>query len=130
MLEYGYFCPMITKEDVEKFLEDFSLKVKIFGIRFRDDRSKNHNALLELEITPKERMNVIMQLNCYDYSEGPIIDMLNNQGEMWVFGKDVKGNEVYIKITLGRPNSHTICISFHRAEYPMSYPLKCDRNDK
>ena len=57
-------------------------------------------------------------------SEGPIVDALNNQGEMWVFGKDVRGNEVYIKITLGKPNSHTICISFHRAEHPMSYPLK------
>lgn len=43
---------------------------------------------------------------------------------MWVFGKDVRGNEVYIKITLGKPNSHTICISFHKAEHPMSYPLK------
>lgn len=115
---------MVTKEDVERFLENFSLKVKIFGIRFRDDRGKNQDALLELEITPKERLNVIMQLNCYDYSEGPIVDALNNQGEMWVFGKDVKGNEVYIKITMGVPNSHTICISFHKAEYPMKYPLK------
>lgn len=38
-----YLCTMITKEQVEKFLEDFSLKVKIFGIRFRDDRQKNQN---------------------------------------------------------------------------------------
>lgn len=45
---------MITKEDVEKFLEDFSLKVKIFGLRFRDDRQKNQNSLLELGITPAE----------------------------------------------------------------------------
>lgn len=121
---------MITKDDVEKFLADFSVKVKIFGIRFRDDRSKNQNSLLELGITPHERLNVIMQLNCYDYSEGPIVDMLNNQGEMWVFGKDIRGNEVYIKITLGKPNAHTICISFHKAEHPMSYPFKDDENEK
>ncbi len=36
----------ITKEQVEKFLEDFSLKVKIFGIRFRDDRQKNQTCHL------------------------------------------------------------------------------------
>ncbi len=119
---------MITKEQVEKFLEDFSLKVKIFGIRFRDDRQKNQNSLVELGITPNQRMEVIMNLNCYDYSEGPIVDALNNQGEMWVFGKDVRGNEIYIKITLGKPNSHTICISFHKAEHPMSYPLKNEHN--
>lgn len=66
---------MITKEQVEKFLEDFSLKVKIFGIRFRDDRQKNQNSLVELGITP-----------------------------------------------------HTICISFHKAEHSMSYPLKNEHN--
>lgn len=122
--EYCYLCNRITKEQVEKFLEDFSLKVKIFGIRFRDDRGKNQNSLLELDITPMQRLDVIMKLDCYDYSEGPIVDVLNNQGEMWVFGKDVKGNEVYIKISMGQPNSHTICISFHKAEHPMSYPFK------
>ena len=121
---------MITKEQVEKFLEDFSLKVKIFGIRFRDDRQKNQNSLVELGITPNQRMDVIMNLSCYDYSEGPIVDALNNQGEMWVFGKDVRGNEIYIKITLGKPDSHTICISFHKAEHPMCYPLKNQDNGK
>lgn len=39
-------------------------------------------------------------------------------------GKDVKGHEVYIKITLGLPNSSTICISFHIAEHKMNYPFK------
>jgi hypothetical protein len=46
---------------------------------------------------------------------------------MWVFGKNVKGQEVYIKITLGFPISTTICISFHFAEYPMRYPLKTQK---
>ena len=123
-LKIIYLCDMVTKEQVEKFLEDFSLKVRIFGIRFRDDRNKNQNSLLELGITPYQRMEVIMSLNCYDYSEGPILDALNSQGEMWVFGKDFRGNEIYIKISMGKPNSHTICISFHKAEHPMSYPLK------
>ena len=41
-----------------------------------------------------------------------------------VFGKDVKGREVYIKITLGYQNGQTICISFHIAEHPMQYPFK------
>lgn len=121
---------MVTKEDVERFLADFNVKIKIFGIRFRDDRAKNHNSLLELGVTPSERLNVLMRLECYDYSAVPIVDELNNQGEMWVFGKDVKGNEVYIKISMGRPNSHTICVSFHKAEYPMSYPLKNENNEK
>lgn len=119
-----YICDMITKEEVEKFLADFYIKVKIFGIRFRDDRKKNRDAILDLEISPRLRETIIMSLEWKDYSEGPITDELNNYGEMWVFGKDVKGAEVYIKITMGAPNTNTICISFHKAEYPMSYPLK------
>ena len=117
---------MVTKEDVERFLSNFYVKVKVFGIRFRDDRDKNHNALLELEISPRFREKVVMSLEWKDYSEGPVTDELNHCGEMWVFGKDVNGTEVYIKITMGDPNSHTICISFHAAEHPMSYPLKTD----
>lgn len=58
---------MITEEDVEKFLENFYVKVKIFGIRFRDDRDKNRNALLDLEISPRMRETVVMSLEWKDY---------------------------------------------------------------
>lgn len=115
---------MITKEDVEKFLGDFYAKVKFFGIRFRDDRTKNQQTLVDLAISPAYRETVVMSLKWHDYSEGPITDELNNLGEMWVFGKDVRGEEIYIKITMGKPGSRTICISFHKAEHSMSYPLK------
>jgi len=42
---------------------------------------------------------------------------------MWVFGKDVKNNEVYIKITLDA-GTNALCISFHIAEYKMKFPFK------
>lgn len=43
---------------------------------------------------------------------------------MWVFGKDVHDIEVYIKVTVGGFNRRAVCISFHRAEHPLDYPLK------
>ena len=43
---------------------------------------------------------------------------------MWVFGKDVRGREIYIKIALGMQGGQTICISFHIAEHPLKYPFK------
>ena len=115
---------MATKEQVEDFLKRLKEKIKVFDIIFRDDRGKNLQTLATLEITPTYRKQVILNIEPEDYSEGPIVDTLNKMGEMWVFGKDVKGHEVYIKITLGQPNSSTICISFHIVEYPMTYPLK------
>ena len=115
---------MVTKEDGEQFLKRLKEKIKIFDIVFRDDKGKNMQTLAALEITPTYRKQVILNIDAEDYSEGPIVDTLNRMGEMWVFGKDVKGHEVYIKITLGLPNSSTICISFHIAEHPMNYPFK------
>lgn len=115
---------MSLKDEVEAFLASFHEKVKIFGILFRDDREKNRNALFDLDISRFERSEIIKSIETEDYSEGPIPDELYNGTEMWVFGKDVKGIEVYIKITMGGFNGRSICISFHRAEHPMNYPLK------
>jgi len=114
---------MVTIEEVEKFLARMKEKVKVFGIIYRDDRGKNMQTLAELEITPVFRDSIILNLDVEDYSEGPIIDTLNNYGEMWVFGKDVKNNEVYIKITLDA-GTNALCISFHIAEYKMKFPFK------
>jgi hypothetical protein len=115
---------MVTREDVRAFLEQFNIKAQVFGILFRDDRPKNRQALLQLDITPMQREMIVKSLVPQDYVEGPVIDELNNGGVMWVFGKDVKEREVYIKITLGYENGQTICISFHIAEHPLNYPFK------
>lgn len=42
---------MVTIEEVKAFLEQFNIKAQVFGIRFRDDRPKNRETLLQLEIT-------------------------------------------------------------------------------
>ncbi len=115
---------MATREEVESFLGQFRIKVEIFQLVFRDDRNKNLETMLELAISSAERAKAVMSIVVEDYSEGPIPDCLHNNGDMWVFGKDVKGREVYIKIALGHPNSSAICISFHLAEHPIKYPFK------
>lgn len=125
--QYSYLCEnstMITREEVAAFLKQFHQKLMIFQIIFRDDRGKNIQTLAELEITPKYRETIIKEIKIEDYSQGPILDTLNRYGELWVFGKDVKGKEVYIKISLGQENYQTICISFHVSEYEMRYPFK------
>jgi hypothetical protein len=98
--------------------------MKIFGILFRDDRGKNQATLQEIEIVPSYRTVVIENLRVEDYVKGPVVDELNRLGEMWVFGKDVKGREVYIKVMIAGVTSQTICISFHIAEHPLIYPFK------
>lgn len=115
---------MVTIDDVKRFLEQFNIKAQVFGILFRDDRPKNRAALLQLELSHLQRELIVKSLQAQDYVEGPVVDELNKMGEMWVFGKDVKKREVYIKISLGNEGGQTICISFHIAEYPLKYPFK------
>ena len=115
---------MITKEEIQNFLNQFHQKMKVFGIIYRDDRGKNQETLELLEIVPSYRRVVIESLVADDYIQGPVVDELNKLGEMWVFGKDVKGRDVYIKIMLGGVGCQTMCISFHIAEHPLNYPFK------
>ena len=113
-----------TLAEIQKFLNDFHQKVEVFDIIILNDREKNAKTQAALELTPYSQREVIKSIVVEDYSEGPIKNLLNSWGALWVFGKDVKGQEVYIKISYGMPNSHAICISFHIAEYPMNYPYK------
>ena len=115
---------MVSKEEVQQFLNDFFIKFKVFGILYRDDRAKNTTALLSLEISITKRKEIIENLTVEDYSEGPLDDNLYGMASMWVFGTMINGKEIYIKISLGKFSSQVICISFHDAQYAMNYPFK------
>jgi hypothetical protein len=115
---------MATRDEITAFLQDFHQKMKIYDIFFRDERSKNKQLLIDLNIRPIDRKAIIESLKTEDYSDGPIPELLYNTAEMWIFGKEFNNIEIYIKITMGQPSSRVICISFHEAEHPLHYPLK------
>jgi len=115
---------MNKETEVASFLKNFKEKMKIWDVLFRDDRGKNTQAMLDLELRPIERKNILEKLDTKNYSEGPIEEELYRGADMWIFGEIIKKKEVYIKITMGAKNSGVICISFHLAEYKMNYPLK------
>ena len=98
--------------------------MRFFDILFRNDRGKNQQALLDLEISPTKRLEIIKSLKCDDFVNGPLPDTLNKSTDLWEFGKKVKKKDVYIKITMGFSNSSVICISFHLAERRLEYPFK------
>jgi hypothetical protein len=115
---------MANQNEVEVFLSEFKFKLGFYGIIFRDDRGKNAQALADLEITSNARIEVLKNLEVENYSDGPTPERLYGNADMWIFGTEVKEREIYIKISMGFPNNQTLCISFHFAEYPMTYPLR------
>ena len=71
---------MATRAEVERFLQQFKVKVDVFGVFFLN-RDKNLNALNELGITPIERLSIVKSIEVEDFSDGPIKDcliLLNN----------------------------------------------------
>jgi hypothetical protein len=115
---------MATKKEVQNFLTEFKAKMKIWDVLFRSDRDTNIQALADLAIRPTDRKKVLEMLKSTDYSEGPLEETLHGGSNMWVFGKNIKEQEVYIKISLGTANKQVICISFHRAKFKMNLPFK------
>jgi len=85
--------------------------------------------MLDLEISKDYRNKVLKELTVEDYSDGPLPENLHGGSDMWVFGKLVKGKEVYIKISMGAFGGNVICISFHIAEHKMNYPHKLQKGN-
>jgi hypothetical protein len=117
---------MLKKEEIEHFLNDFKQKMNFWNLIMHSNRLDKKNALtmLELELNIEKLKKILNDLKVSDYSEGPKPDTLYKGKDLWVFGKEIKNREVYIKITVGEPANPVICISFHFSEYAMKYPYK------
>lgn len=115
---------MPTPAEVKAFLKEFHVRMQVFDVLFRDDREKNTLTLALLGISRDQRKQVLRELTVADYSEGPITDW-DGGPDLWVFGKALKGTDLYIKVTLGFTRTgDVLCISFHSAEHPMKFPLR------
>ena len=109
---------------VLSFLNDFKELIGQ-GQFLIKDHYKNRQALIDLGITYHQREDYILALAIEHYSAGPIPDQYK-PGQYWVFGKEVDGNEVYIKlkiVTKKNGDEYAICFSFHPSDYPLDYPL-------
>ena len=95
-----------------------------------DSRLKNREALphlLELGVTAQAgRREIIEKLVVTDYCEGPITNYhpLPNEGNLWVFGKYIKGEPYYIKLQMGHHNRTAMCESFHPAKDELRFPFQ------
>lgn len=114
---------MADKSTVKYFLQELKQSIKIWGIIFSNRPKNSIQNLADLSITAKMREEIILNLEVEDYSEGPLAESQQGGVEMWVFGKIIKGQQIYIKLTISKATGGAICISFHKAEFPMEFPL-------
>lgn len=114
------------EDQIKKFLLDFK------GVAIKDGvdtipRNDTRATLQYLGLTYKNLEEILLSLSVVNFCEGPLQDH-SKLGELWVFGKEVKGAEVYIKLKVASVSGVRIakCISFHIPVHPMEYPFRRD----
>jgi len=118
------------QDKARNFLAEFKEIAQKRGIDVIQ-RQKNILDLAKLSITKKNRNDEIMTLSVDDYCKGPEPDK-DKPGEIWVFGKRIGREEVYIKLKIAKVGKKKIakCISFHAPNYPLCYPFKKKSKEK
>ena len=112
------------RDEVRKFLRRFKRIAASTPISFVD-RDKTDRTLLSLGLTRSNCKDEILNLSVLDYFSGPQPDH-NRSGYLWVFGKTIGATEIYLKLKIAESGSSEvpICLSFHAAEAPLTYPFK------
>ncbi|MHB0981306.1 MAG: toxin [Thermoleophilia bacterium] len=87
-------------------------------------REKNLTTLANLGINRKHAESLVLGLKPEDYVSGPETDHNNPSLDVWVFGLEVSGCEIYVKLQLLLDPECCVCVSFHEPERPMHYPLR------
>jgi len=113
-----------NKLKIRDFLRSFK-RIAAKGGIYVIPRDKNQQALADLELTRRNRFEIIMSLSVLDYCSGPEPDR-DKPGYIWEFGRIVVGTPVYIKLKVADTDRGqiAICISFHAAEFPLTFPCK------
>jgi hypothetical protein len=114
---------MITRKDVQAFLEHIKGKMIVFDITYRP-RGKNLVCLINLELNPYDRDKYIRALTYENYIAGPN-NTDGNLPQHYEFCMIVKGVVVYIKLNPGPDRKPVDCMSFHESTNANpKYPLK------
>jgi hypothetical protein len=109
-------------EQVRKFLLDFKEVAVTSGV-YLVPRHDTQETMRYLGLTKRNVKEILIGLSVADYCAGPKADR-DRAGEIWEFGKDVDGCDVYIKLKLAEVDGKLIakCISFHIPKFPLRYP--------
>jgi hypothetical protein len=112
-----------SKQQVSTFLNEFKSLIARNSFQFVQRLETNKTAT-SLGLTNELAKREILNLSVVDYSSGPEADR-DKPGDVWVFGKEINGCEIYIKLkiyTVGT-TKYAKCISFHEADYYLNHPF-------
>ena len=126
-----------SRNDVDKFLrkikeilldKQFNVDTDFALIKSKkvDEEYSTPYTLLDLDYDVYDVIDHLIKLDVSDFSEVKLDEDDPNPPLLYVFGTEINGREVYIKIKYrGFDDSNqVICVSFHYSKWSMDYPFK------
>lgn len=116
------------KRDIEFFLTKCKIAANFKFITVWKQDSKE--TIAALGYTMDDVKEEILNLELIDYVEGPGVDRDGYGGDFYIFGKIIHNREIYIKVKVkslndeGNRQLNLLCMSFHFAKCPLTYPFK------
>ena len=106
--------------------KDFNIDSDLILIKKKKPQDEEHSTpytLLDLDYDSWDVAERLKELTAAEYSETKIDKDDFNPPLLFVFGKYINNNLVYIKLKIkGNPRRHILCVSFHYARNPMKFP--------
>lgn len=79
--------------------------------------------MLDLDYDASDIVERLKELSIREYSETLVDKDDTNPPLLFVFGKNINGKQIYIKLKIkGSQTRHILCVSFHYAEEKMTFP--------
>lgn len=125
-----------SKKDVESFLgelneilkgKDFDINCNLLIIKSSKEEIcySTGYTMIDLEYDSSDVVERLKELTVADYSETLFDNDDDNPPLLFVFGKDINGKLIYIKLKVKTEiTKRVLCLSFHYAKHKMEFPYK------
>ncbi|WP_442870347.1 hypothetical protein [Anaerocolumna sp. AGMB13025] len=126
-----------SEKDVLKFINDlftvinnehFIIEKNLVFISKKkygeEEKYSTPYTLADLDYDSSDVLERVKELTVKDYSETLYDRDDDNPPLLFVFGKNINGKEIYIKLKVRDEKNKVICLSFHYAEYSMQHPYR------
>jgi hypothetical protein len=119
---------MAFLDELHKLLEsdDFDINTDLNLVRKQkqgdDQKFATPYTLLDLDYDVEDVVNRLKELKVEEYSETKIDKDDVNPPILFVFGKDINGKLIYVKLKIRNQQKQVVCVSFHYAKDKMEFP--------
>lgn len=108
---------------------NFNIDSDFVLIQSRKERAKNRFStpftLIDLEYGVEDVVERLKELTVDEYCETLFDQDDSHPPLLYVFGKQIERQLVYIKLKIKKKRAkYVLCVSFHYAEYPMTFPYR------